>query len=369
MLHIDGSQQSGSGTIVRYSVGLAALLGQELRLTNIRAKRDKPGLRLQHLTSIKAVADLCNGRIEGARVGTSEIVFKPGKFVSGGHFQWDIGTAGSTTMLALTLLPAVSFTESQFTCRISGGLFQDFAPSAFHMKYVLLPALHKMGMQAELEIVRPGYVPTGGGIIELSVKPAEGGLIALQLPERGSIVKIDGIALCSHLKERKVSDRMADECRRTLVATGYDASIRPIYNTTAPQSGAALAVFAHTATGCVIGADGAGAPHRTSEYIGRRVATQLIEDVNSGATVDRFLADQLVVFAALSRGTTHYRIPRLTEHVETNLWLVETILGVRTRVSQDLIVEIDGAGLKKSQKALAGQSGGTRIIEGAKRDA
>ena len=258
-------------------------------------------------------------------------------------------------MLALTLLPVVSFIGGQFTCRISGGLFQDFAPSAFHMKYVLLPALRKMGMQAELEIVRPGYVPTGAGIIELSVKPAEGSLIALQLPERGSIVRIEGFALSSHLKERKVSDRMADECRREIAVAGFDASIRSIYDTTSLQSGAALAVFAHTATGCVIGADGAGAPHRTSEYIGRRVAAQLIEDITAGATVDRFLADQLIFFAALGRGITRYRIPKITEHVTTNLWLVETILGARTRVSQDLVVEIEGIGYTKPSKALAEQ--------------
>ncbi|MBI2850937.1 MAG: RNA 3'-phosphate cyclase [Chloroflexi bacterium] len=348
MLHIDGSQKSGSGTIVRYAIGLAALLGEELELTNIRAKRDKPGLRLQHLAAIKALARLCGGQVEGAKVGASKIVFRPRSPVSGGDFQFDIGSAGSTTMLAFSLLAAACFAASPLTCRISGGLFQDFAPSLYHMQYVLLPVLRRMGVRAELEMLRPGYVPKGGGIIELKVRPLESKLVALRLPEQGRIVSIEGIAISSHLQERKVSDRMADECRRALAKGGYEAHIKTIYDSSAPQAGAALALFAHTDTGCIIGADGAGAPRRTSEYIGRSVAERLIEDIASGATVDRFLADQLVVFAALAQGASRYRIPRLTEHIETNLWLVETILGARSRVGQDLMVEVEGIAFGKS---------------------
>ncbi|MBI4330125.1 MAG: RNA 3'-phosphate cyclase [Chloroflexi bacterium] len=344
MIHVDGGQKSGSGTIVRYAVSLAALLGQELELTNIRARRDKPGLRPQHLAAVRAVADVCGGELEGAKVDASRIVFRPGSRISGGHFQWDIGTSGSTTMLAYSLLPIACFAESPLTCRISGGLFQDFAPSAFHMQHVLLPALRGMGGQAELEMVRPGYLPRGGGIIELRVKPVGGGLKPLQLTEQGNITSIDGMSLSSHLQERKVSDRMAAECQRALAAAGHSASIKPVYDSAAVQAGAALAVFARTDTGCIIGADGAGALRRTSENIGRSVAGRLIEDLATGATVDRFLADQLIIFAALARGVSRYRIPRLTEHVETNLWLVQKVLGVRTRVGPDMVVEVEGMG-------------------------
>ncbi len=344
MIRVDGGQKSGSGTIVRYAVGLAALLGEELQLTNIRAKRDKPGLRPQHLAAIKALAELCGGEVEGGKVGASRIVFRPKGPIAGGYFKWDIGTAGSTTMLALTLLPIACVALSPLTCRISGGLFQDFAPSAYHMQHVLLPTLRRMGVQAELKILRPGYVPTGDGVIEVKVSPVEDRLTALQVVERGSIVRIEGIALSSHLRERRVSDRMAVECERVLRTAGYSASIRTIYDATAPQAGAALALFAYANSGSIIGSDGAGAPRRTSEQIGRSAARCLIEDLISGATVDRFLADQLIFFASLARGTSRYRIPKITEHVETNLWLVESILGAKAKIGQDLVVEIEGIG-------------------------
>jgi len=108
MLRIDGAAKSGSGTIVRTSVALAALLGEELFLYNIRAKREKSGLRPQHLRAVRAVAELSGGELDGAAVGSMELRFRPGRRLSGGEYVWDIGTAGSTTMLALTVLPVAA---------------------------------------------------------------------------------------------------------------------------------------------------------------------------------------------------------------------------------------------------------------------
>jgi len=200
-----------------------------------------------------------------------------------------------------------------------------------------------MGITARLSIVRPGYIPRGGGIIEVDIEPVTGKMKPIRLAERGDIVSIDGIALASHLKDRRVGERMAEKCNEVLRARGYHARIEIVNDTTALQRGAALAVFVTTTTGCIIGADRAGEPRRTSEDIGRYVARQLIEDLDSGATIDRYVADQLVLYAALADGVSEYRTPRLTEHVDTNLWLVESILGAKTEVNQNL-VRIHGVG-------------------------
>ncbi|MDW8103260.1 MAG: RNA 3'-terminal phosphate cyclase, partial [Anaerolineae bacterium] len=207
MIEIDGGQKSGSGTIVRTAVALATLLGEELHLWNIRAKRDNPGLRPQHLQAIKACQEICRGEVEGAKVGSREIIYRPGKEIRGGKYQWNIGTAGSTTMLALTILPLACFASAPLSCRVTGGLFQDFAPSAFHTKYLLFPLLYRMGLKAKMEIIRPGYVPEGGGIIQIEAEPAPLG--SLVLNSRGKVKGIRGIALSSHLEEARVSHRMA----------------------------------------------------------------------------------------------------------------------------------------------------------------
>ena len=342
MMLIDGSARSGSGTIVRCSMALASLLGREIRIENIRAGRDRPGLRAQHLKVVQACRDMCKGVLKDASLGSRKLTYRPGERFRGGVYSWDIGTAGSTTMMAQTLLPMACFADQPSRFRIEGGLFQDFAPSAYHMQFVLLPVLRLMGVNAELDIIRPGYVPRGGGILELKVEPVAK-LKALALSGQGEILNIGGLALSSHLSGKRVSRRMAEECRRVLRLQGYDATIQEIEDDTAPQEGAALAIYAETTTGSRIGFDRAGRPGRSSESIGRYVAQGFLEDVGTGAAVDRYTADQLIMYAALAEGVTRYSVPRITDHVDTNLWLVEEFLGARTRVDGSTL-EIEGMG-------------------------
>jgi RNA 3'-terminal phosphate cyclase (ATP) len=344
MITIDGGAKSGSGTIVRYSVALASLLGKEIRIQNIRARRDKPGLRAQHLKVVQACQEMCHGVVDNASVGSKEITYIPREKFSGGEHSWDIGTAGSTTMMAQTLLPLACFAPKASKFRLEGGLFQDFAPSAYHMKFVLLPLLKQIGVQAELDIVRPGYVPRGGGIIEVKVEPAKK-LKAIELTEQGQFLGIKGIALSSHLKEKRVSQRMAEECQKVLSSYGYKAEIQKIEDESSLQEGAALAIYGETSLGNRIGSDRAGRPGRSSESIGRYVAERFIEDVETGAAVDRYMADQLIIYAGLAEGVTRYSVPRITEHVETNLWLIEEFLGAKTKVDRNFI-EIGGIGFR-----------------------
>jgi RNA 3'-terminal phosphate cyclase (ATP) len=354
MIKIDGSLKSGSGTILRDAIPFALLMGKDLHLTNIRSKRAKPGLRPQHLRVIEAVAQICEGTVKGAGVGSREIIFRPGNSIKGGVFHWDIGTAGSTTMLALSVIFPALHADAPSTFRITGGLFQDFAPSAHHVKYVLLPLLASMGIHIDLEIVQPGYVPKGHGQILVKVKPLNGRPKALSLVDQGKLTEINGIALSSHLKKRGVSDRMAVSCLKILKARGYDTKIdmtydmeaAPEYQKASIQAGASLAVWARTDTGCLIGSDMAGALKRSAEFIGKQTARNLIEDLDTGATVDRFVADQLIPFAAISEGWTAYRIPRMSDHIEARLWLVEELLGAKTEV-KDNLVRIRGIGYTK----------------------
>ena len=356
MLEIDGSRESGSGTVVRDAISLSVLTGKDLRIINIRAKREKPGLRPQHLKAIEAAAQICCGGVKGAAVGSRKIEFRPQEIIKGGEFSWDIGTAGSATMLALTVVPLALFANGPSDYRITGGLFQDFAPSAYHLKYVLLPILKQMGIELNLVIIQPGYVPQGKGQIRLKAIPLRDNLRSLRLINQGNINEINGIALSSLLKARKVSYRMAKECKKALEVNGYESEIGvlddtkedPAYQSASVQAGAALAIWAKTDTGCLIGSDMAGKLRRTAEFIGKQTALHLIEDLRTTAAVDRHLADQIIPFAALAEGSSSVVIPRMTDHVQSRLWLVEEILGAKTESKGNLIrIEGIGYGRKK----------------------
>jgi RNA 3'-terminal phosphate cyclase (ATP) len=339
-LELDGSQQSGSGTLVRFGVALASVLGRPLRVVRARARRARPGLRPQHVAAIRAAAELCGGRVDGATVGAAEFGFAPGPAIRAGDFVWDIGTAGSATMLALGVLPIACFAAGPISARIQGGVFQDFAPSPFHLAQVLAPLLARCGAQVELAVRRPGYVPGGAGEVELRVRPGGEGLAAFDLRERGEPGDFAGVALSSHLEARRVSDRMAETCEAELGAAGLRGRIERVHDATAAQPGASLAAWVETTSGARFGADRSGAPRRSSEAIGRFVARSLLEDLRSGATVDRHLADQLVVFAALARGTSRFVAAQATAHLASNLWLISRF-GASLR-RDGLSIEIDG---------------------------
>jgi RNA 3'-terminal phosphate cyclase (ATP) len=344
-IHIDGGAGSGSGTIVRFGVAFAALVGRPLRITDARARRPKPGLRPQHVAAVRACAELCSAEIEGVEVGSRDFCFRPRAPVRGGRYEWDIGSAGSATMLALGILPAACVADAPLVARIHGGIFQDFAPSPFHMQHVLAPLVAGMGARVEVEMLRAGYVPRGAGMLELRVEPARHRLAALALPEAGTIRAARGIAFASLLAERCVAERMASACEARLARAGIAVDIDRVDDVLAARPGASLAVWAETSSGCRFGADQAGAPGRRSEGIGRFVAEQLLSDLATGASTDRYLADQLVPFAAVAAGTSRYLVPRSTEHLTTNLWLAEQF-GARARVAGQS-VEIDGIGVAR----------------------
>jgi RNA 3'-terminal phosphate cyclase (ATP) len=349
MIEVDGSAHSGSGTLLRHAVTLAALLGEPLHMTRIRERREKPGLRPQHVQAVRACRVLSGGELKGDEVGAMEIFYRPEKPALDGNFQWDIGTAGSTTLLALTLVPLALFARRPCCFSMTGGLFQDFAPSAFHIERVLFPLLKRMGAEIRMEILRPGYPPKGEGHLRVEVKPLAGSLRPLQMAEQGTVKTIRGISLASHLEKERVSDRMADQCRNLLGKHGYPVQLEVLHDRTALQKGAALLLWAETETGCLLGSDQAGKPGRRSEKIAQSVVTSLLEDLKARATVDRHLADQLILFASLAGGKTHYVIPRRTEHIESNLWLVEKILGVKSDLSKNHL-QIDGIGFSQGEK-------------------
>ncbi|MDH5564886.1 MAG: RNA 3'-terminal phosphate cyclase [Nitrospirota bacterium] len=337
MLTIDGSSYSGSGAIVRQAVAFSALTGIPIHLVRARAKRSKPGLRRQHVRVVEAIRELINGKTEGACEGSQEIHFEPGPSVKQEAYRWDIGSAGSTTMLALGVLPVLAFKATPTVIEIHGGLFQDFAPSVFHLQHVILPLLNKMGLKSTLTMERPGYVPTGNGSLSLRVQPVCKTLRPLRLDSQGPVQRIWGIALASHLAERRVSHRMADTVTQRLSQAGYESDIERMEDSTAQQAGAALAVFADCSGEVRLGADRAGAPRRRSEAIGHHVANHLLSDLSTGATVDRFAADQIIPFAALAKGESRFIIPQVTEHVQTSAWLANLFVGAKVHIENQTL--------------------------------
>jgi RNA 3'-terminal phosphate cyclase (ATP) len=347
MLDIDGAVLSGSGVIVRQAVAYAAVTGTAIRVRSVRARRPKPGLRPQHLCAVHAVRDLVGGELDGDHVGSGEFTFHPGQQRPRGHYRFDVGTAGSATALSLALLPVAATAVEPVELDLVGGLFQDRAPSAFHLQQVLAPLLGRMGLAVLVTMVRPGYVPTGGGIIRVEIRPS-GPLKALVADRQAPVLRIWGTALSSHLQQRQVSRRMAEAARYVLATAGYEAVIEELEDTAAAQPGACLALVAELADGMRLGADRAGAPGRSAERIGRSAAGQLLDEIRSDAVLDRYASDQIIAFAALADGRTRVRLAAVTDHVRTGLWLAE-VFGLGPVHLSGHVLTIDGSRVRRGE--------------------
>ncbi|NBM20818.1 RNA 3'-phosphate cyclase [Streptomyces sp. GC420] len=341
-LEIDGATGSGSGMIVRQALAYAAVTGREIHLRHIRARRSRPGLRRQHVCAVQAVRALAGGTLDGASVGSRELTFRPAGDPLGGSYRFDVGTAGSATALSLALLPVLARATAPVRVELTGGLFQDHAPSPFHLQHVLAPLLGRMGLVVAVTPVRPGYVPAGGGVLRLDVLGA-GSLEPLDAQEPGAVLSVWGVALASRLRERRVAPRMAEGARAVLARAGFDARIEEREDDSALQPGAGMAVFADLAAGHRIGADAAGAPGRPAETIGRTAAELLLEDLRTGAALDRFASDQIIAFTALARGRSRARLAAVSDHVRTAVWLANLFGLARAELSGTLLV-VDGGG-------------------------
>jgi len=334
VLEIDGSQKSGSGTILRLSVALAAILGEPLHIFNIREKRSQPGLRPQHLEAVLAAARLCDARVQGATLGSREIWFTPSE-IQGGVVKSEIGTAGSIPMLLLTVLPICAYAKRHVRLRVTnGGTDVRNAPAANYLKHVLLPMLARMGLKAMLTVQKYGYYPKGMGEIILEVDPCPN-LSPIRLDRFGELQYVKGISVCTFLADRKVAARQAVAAKAWLESAGLVPNIEIVNDMSNPlQKGSSLVLWAETDSGALLGGDAIGELGKPSEKVGREAADNLLKEIAAEATVDSHLADMLVPYAALAQGNSVYLSGLVTEHLDTNIWLAEKILGTKFQVAK-----------------------------------
>lgn len=334
MLEIDGSKKSGSGTILRLSIALAAITKQSLYLYNIRNNRKPSGLRPQHLESVNVAAKLCNAETKGVKLDSRELWFKPNEIVKGKIIA-EIGTAGSIPMLLLTVLPICAYSKGDINIHvINGGTDVRYSPTINYMKHVFLPLLERMGLKTSLIIKKFGYYPKGMGEVILNVT-SKTVLKPITIEEFGSISKINGISVCTFLEKQKVAERQADSAISVITKHGYKTNIQVVNDQSNPiQKGSSLVLWSQTTKGAILGADAIGERGKPSETVGKEAAKKLLKETETKPTVDVHLADMLIPYIALAKGSSSYLTREITEHIKTNIWLTEKILGSKIQVTK-----------------------------------
>jgi RNA 3'-terminal phosphate cyclase (ATP)/RNA 3'-terminal phosphate cyclase (GTP) len=329
-LEIDGAHGEGGGQLLRTAVALSAITGTPLRVFNIRARRDKPGLAPQHLTAVKALAALCDAQVDGLALRSLDLVFSPGA-VRSGAYEFDVGTAGSIALVLQALLPVAIASGEAFSFHIRGGTDVRGAPPMDYLRHVLLPLLAKMDARVRIDVLRRGYYPRGGGEVRAEVAACPG-LRPLALQEQGALREIRGEVHVANLPEH-IAMRMAQAARDTLARPAQIAH-RVLGPDAAIGMGGGIALTArceHT----VLGASALAQRGLPAERLGEQAARALLADLECGATLDWHAADQLLVYLVLSGGPSQFHARALSSHSETALWLIGQFLPMQVEVKPE----------------------------------
>jgi RNA 3'-terminal phosphate cyclase (ATP) len=327
-LQIDGSYGEGGGQIIRTACSLAAITGQAFEIDNIRAGRDKPGLKPQHLAAVQAAARIRGARLEGAEPGSTALQFEPQGEVQPGHYEFLIGTAGSTTLVGQTVLPPLLLTGAS-EVKIVGGTYNDHAPTSDFLGRVYLPALAKAGAEATARSEVAGFYPKGGGELELTI-PGPQALQPFYLVERGELQQLRAIVVTSGLPS-SVGERARHVLERRL--SGYPLHVELVEKPSLGP-GAAVSLIAECEH-ATAGFTGLGRRGKPMEAVAEEPCEEFLRWEPTGAACDEHLADQLVLPAALSGGTCRWSTHIASEHLHTVLWLVRQFVPLDYTIEQD----------------------------------
>lgn len=332
LLQIDGAHGEGGGQLVRTAVALAALTGKSVRIDRVRARRDKPGLAPQHLAAVRAVAEICGAHVSGLELRSSQVEFAPQR-LHGGEFHFDVGTAGSATLVLQAVLPALLAGRERAQVLVTGGTDVRWSPPVDYLQEVLLPLLGRMGAQVSIEVLRRGYYPRGGGEVRVEIVPAR--LQPLRLADPGALESIAARVHVANLPFH-IAERMRDAMIARLesaVNTNVRVEMLSLGSQEAVGAGGAVVAWAHTAH-TTLGAGRVAERGIRAETLGEAVGSGLAHDLTRGVTLDLHASDQLLVYLALAGGDSIFRTHRLSNHAATAMWLIEQFLPVQFQVTE-----------------------------------
>ena len=342
LLTIDGSQGEGGGQVLRSSLAMSLVTGRPFVIENIRAGRKKPGLMRQHLTAVNAAAEISHAEATGAAIGSSRLEFRPGR-VSPGNYAFSVGTAGSTTLVLQTVLPALLLAEAESKLTLEGGTHNPFSPPLNFLTKCYLPLLNRMGPTVDTQLVRPGFYPAGGGQFIVRIQPARQ-LGRLEITERGEIHARHVRALVANLP-RQIAER---ECRTIAQKTGWDEgcfAVDEVRGSRGPGNVVLIELESEHLTEVFTGFGQIGV---RAEAVAMRVLDEARAYLAAGVPVGKYLADQLLlplgIGAHFGSGGGVFRTMALSLHATTHLEILHRFLELDANVEQagrdDFVVRI-----------------------------
>lgn len=333
VLVIDGSYGEGGGQVLRTSLSLSAILGQPVRIENIRRGRKRPGLQPQHLTAARAVARICGGALTGDEVGSATLELRP-RSVKPGDYLFDVSeikpSAGSVNLILQTLILPLALAGKSSRVTIRGGTHVPMSPASNYIDEVYLPVLSRMGILVHYQTRQVGYYPIGGGEIRAEIMSA-GSIRPLTALKRdlGTVTCFSAVSnLPMSIAERQMTEAVA-----RLAETGI-SPIEVLDDYPSPGKGT-VAFILHSAGDVKAGFSSLGEKGKPAEKVAREAAIEFVDWYRSGAALDKHLADQLIVPLSLASGVSEFTTSEISDHLTTNIATVGRFLPAEISVDTD----------------------------------
>ena len=342
MINIDGSYGEGGGQILRTCLSLATITGQPIRIDRIRAGRRKPGLAAQHITSVRAAANVCQARVEGDTLGSTTLEFIPTCSPQAGKYAFDVtearegGSAGAVTLILQTILLPLALADGSSVVTLKGGTHVAWSPPVTYVEQVYLPMLSRMGVRSRIQLRAWGWYPQGGGEVELQVTGVES-LQGIQLLDRGKLRQVSGLAVVTELPSH-IPQRMASRAENLLqeLKEGERAckiKIQPLRERgRAPGAGIFLTAEYENS---LAGFSALGRQGLPAERVAQMATEEFLDFHLSQAPIDKFLADQLLLPAALVSEASQYRVAEISSHLRTNAWAIAQFGLAKIAIDED----------------------------------
>jgi len=333
MIEIDGAIGEGGGQILRSALSLSIITGKAFRINNIRARRSKTGLMAQHLKAVDAAAAISRANVEGAILGSSSLLFEPGE-IRTGRYKFEIGTAGSTSLVLQTILLPLSLAGSASTVIIGGGTHVPWSPSYHYLEINWRAMMQSLGFDFQLSLDQAGFYPQGGGRITATIRPIHR-IEPLQVERRGELLRFMGISAVANL-DRSIADRQKRQATGRLLSRFPSLLIKAI-SLPANNKGTFLLLAAEFSSGgvhlsrccfCAL-----GEPGKPAERVADEAVDSFESFLQSGGAIDHHLADQLMLPLSLANGPSILSSARITQHLLTISEVIRHFLPVEIDIS------------------------------------
>jgi len=328
---VDGSRGEGGGQILRTAVAFSAIEGRPVRIYNIRAGREVPGLKRQHMSALRVIANVFGGRLDGAAEGSSDVTFVPGKQRLDA-LALDMGTAASVTLVLQAVVPAVALTGSRLNLELVGGTDVPWSPTYDYFERVVRDAYSRMGIAFTITAQKRGYYPRGGGRVSAAIAPCEE-LKPMDLTTGEGARDAHLVSRCGRLP-RHVAERQLASAKQQIVKAGLGVSSTEVSEEESDSPGSSLLAYYLGPTKC-IGADSIGAKGRPAEDVGSVAASRFIAAAQSGGCLDENLADMVLPLLSLALKPSRVAIPKVTAHLMSGLELARQFTGCRWSIDED----------------------------------